>query len=98
MNRRSFFGLFGGAAVVPFVKVPDVEVVVPSLSAVGGISDERLHWKTVQYGLGFTETDPAISKALTDAMIYGQGAIMTNANGMSHVRMSDVYDYDWDDA
>lgn len=25
MNRRSFFGLFGGAAVVPFVKVPVVE-------------------------------------------------------------------------
>ena len=25
MNRRSFFGLFGGAAAVPFVKVPAVD-------------------------------------------------------------------------
>ena len=36
MNRRSFFGLFGGAAVVPFVKMPAADPAPAGL--VGSIS------------------------------------------------------------
>lgn len=52
MNRRSFFGLFGGAAVVPFLPLP--EPVKPFLDAAQAAEAEA-EFKHAQYGVAFME-------------------------------------------